>query len=83
VNNRHLGSFVTDITLSHHLAEELMATRCECFISESGISDADTVAALRSLGYNGFLVGETFMKTADPADTLRRFIAAVEASERG
>jgi indole-3-glycerol phosphate synthase len=43
-------------------------------ISESGISSPDTLLQLREAGFDGFLIGETFMKTEAPGETLRNFI---------
>ena len=43
-------------------------------ISESGLADPQTVAQLYQAGFNGFLMGERFMKTADPAAALQTFI---------
>jgi indole-3-glycerol phosphate synthase len=43
-------------------------------VSESGIYDPDTVRALRQAGFRGFLIGENFMKTADPGTALHDFI---------
>jgi indole-3-glycerol phosphate synthase len=43
-------------------------------ISESGISSPLTVKALRLAGYQGFLMGENFMKTKDPAEALKGFV---------
>ena len=43
-------------------------------VSESGISNPDTVRALRQAGFRGFLIGENFMKTADPGQALNDFI---------
>ncbi len=44
-------------------------------VSESGISNPDTVRALRQAGFRGFLIGETFMKTPDPGLALNEFIS--------
>jgi indole-3-glycerol phosphate synthase len=46
-------------------------------ISESGISDPQSIHALRDAHFKGFLIGETFMKTEDPAKTLAEFIASI------
>ena len=43
-------------------------------ISESGISDPQTVIDLQAAGYRGFLMGENFMKTTDPGKALDEFI---------
>ena len=72
INNRNLGSFVTDVQNSFRLAELLPKEAVK--VSESGISNPDTVKSLRQAGFNGFLIGENFMKTADPGQALHDFI---------
>ena len=72
INNRHLGSFVTDVETSYRLAERLPKEAVK--VSESGISNPQTINELRSAGFQGFLIGETFMKTDNPGATLREFI---------
>ena len=76
INNRNLGSFVTDVENSFRLAELLPKDAVK--VSESGISDPATVRALRSAGFRGFLIGENFMKTPDPGQALREFISATD-----
>lgn len=82
INNRNLGSFVTDVQNSFRLADKLRSV-CGCatdapsapvLVSESGISDTVTVRALRAAGFRGFLIGESFMKTEDPGAALNGFI---------
>ncbi|MDR0961024.1 MAG: indole-3-glycerol phosphate synthase TrpC, partial [Mediterranea sp.] len=77
VNNRNLGSFVTDVANSFSLGGWLQTSGCDCFVSESGISQPDTICRLRDAGYRGFLIGETFMKTGEPAETLRGLLASL------
>ena len=72
INNRNLGSFVTDVENSFRLAERLPKDAVK--VSESGISSPQTIRELRQVGFRGFLIGETFMKTADPGLTLKQFI---------
>ena len=72
INNRNLGSFVTDVENSFRLAELLPKEAVK--VSESGISNPETVKKLRSAGFRGFLIGENFMKTADPGQALNKFI---------
>jgi len=72
INNRNLGSFHTDVENSFRLAELL--PRDAVKVSESGISNPDTVKALRQAGFRGFLIGENFMKTADPGKALADFV---------
>ena len=75
VNNRNLGTFHTDVQNSYNLAEQLPDNYT--LVSESGISDPATVRELRQAGFNGFLIGETFMKTGDPGKALHNFIQQV------
>jgi len=44
-------------------------------VSESGISNPQTVRDLRQAGFRGFLIGETFMKTPHPGQALATFIS--------
>ncbi len=73
INNRHLGSFVTDVEHSFRMAELLPADVVK--VSESGIGNPATVRALRESGFRGFLIGESFMKTPHPGKALHDFIA--------
>ena len=83
INNRHLGSFVTDVETSFRLAERLRASVCcdsvatpsPLLVSESGISEPAVVRDLRAAGFRGFLIGETFMKTPDPGLALSNFLS--------
>lgn len=81
VNNRNLGSFVTDVQNSFRIADRLrQATEgpeAPLLVSESGISDPMTIRSLRSSGFRGFLIGETFMRTASPGDALREMVAGI------
>lgn len=79
VNNRNLGTFHTDVENSFHMAEKMQQITEEknlspLLISESGISDPAIVSSLRQAGFRGFLIGETFMKTGQPGETLAAFI---------
>lgn len=77
INNRNLGTFVTDVENSFRLAERLPADVCK--VSESGISDADTIKKLRKAGFNGFLIGEQFMKSDNPGQELGDFAKACKS----
>lgn len=72
VNNRNLGTFVTDIQISFDLADKIPNDFIK--ISESGISQPQTVIDLQQAGYKGFLMGENFMKTSNPGKALEDFI---------
>lgn len=76
VNNRNLGTFHTDVQNSFRIAELL--PKDTLLVSESGISSAETIRELRKVGYRGFLMGEAFMKTEDPARTLKELIEKIE-----
>ncbi len=72
VNNRNLHNFETSLQLS----VDLCALIPERFIkiSESGIQNANDVKYLKSYGYKGFLIGESFMKTKNPSNACKIFI---------
>ena len=72
VNNRNLGTFVTDVQNSFRMAAHLPEDRV--LVSESGIAGPDVIRLLREAGYRGFLIGESFMKTDDPGRALKEFI---------
>jgi indole-3-glycerol phosphate synthase len=73
VNNRHLGSFVTDTAVSFQMARLL--PQDAVLVSESGINHPETVRQLREVGFRGFLIGEAFMATPSPAHALQQFIS--------
>lgn len=79
VNNRHLGTFHTDVNHSFELAKVLPKELL--WVSESGIAQPQTVAALREIGFRGFLMGENFMKRANPGEALKSFIEELTAIE--
>ena len=63
VNNRNLKDFTVDTGNSRRL--RAMIPRDVRFVSESGVKDADDVAAARAMGADAVLVGETLMRAAD------------------
>jgi indole-3-glycerol phosphate synthase len=76
VNNRDLKSFVVSTEVSKRLAPLIPAQAVK--VSESGISNADTIRDLRKYGYQGFLIGETFMKQASPSLAAAEFIRELQ-----
>ncbi|GHT61991.1 indole-3-glycerol phosphate synthase [Bacteroidia bacterium] len=72
INNRNLKTFATDIRHTIELANKIPDTFLK--ISESGLSNPQTVIDLRKKGFKGFLMGENFMKTVQPGETLKEFI---------
>jgi indole-3-glycerol phosphate synthase len=72
VNNRDLNSFLVNINVSFELADILPSRMVK--ISESGISTPEKVKMLRKAGYQGFLMGEIFMKEVNPVAAFADFI---------
>ena len=75
INNRNLSTFVTDIQVSLDLGEKIPANFVK--ISESGISSVEVIRELRQHGFQGFLMGENFMKTHQPGEALKQFIESI------
>ena len=71
INNRNLKSFEVDIARSLSMAKQLPAGKIK--IAESGISTVAAIQQFRSHGFAGFLIGENFMKQADPGEAFTRF----------
>jgi indole-3-glycerol phosphate synthase len=76
VNNRNLKTFQVDLVHSVKLAEKLPAGVLK--VSESGISSVETVIQLYQAGFRAFLMGENFMKAADPGSAAEKFIRGLE-----
>ena len=75
VNNRNLGTFVTSVENSFRLAACLPEGKV--LVSESGISNPETVRKLKDVGFRGFLIGENFMKDNDPGEALASFVKEI------
>jgi indole-3-glycerol phosphate synthase len=76
VNNRDLKNFITDIDFSVRLYDQLPDDKVK--ISESGIKSLDDIIKLKSVGYNGFLIGEQFMLHADPGKACKSLIDSLK-----
>lgn len=72
VNNRNLKTFEVDINTSLRLFKHIPADKPA--IAESGISNTDTIVTLRRAGFKGFLIGENFMKQANPSVAFADFV---------
>ncbi len=72
VNNRNLADFTVSVETSYQLAEHIPSEFLK--ISESAISNPETIKQLKKAGFNGFLIGENFMKQADPGGAMREFV---------
>ncbi|MDE1981909.1 MAG: indole-3-glycerol phosphate synthase TrpC [Betaproteobacteria bacterium] len=68
INNRNLRTFETRLETTWTLSARVPAGRLP--ITESGIATREDVAAMRAHGVHAFLVGETFMRAADPGAAL-------------
>ena len=75
VNNRNLKTFEVDVQNSVRLFPLISNEFVK--ISESGISNPTTILSLKEVGFQGFLIGEHFMKTERPGDSCRDFIEAL------
>ena len=72
VNNRNLKTFEVSTDVSKKLANQISDEFVK--ISESGISNIEAIQELKTYGYSGFLIGENFMKTANPGEACQGFI---------
>ncbi len=72
VNNRNLGDFSVSVQHSYDLVQHIPSQFLK--ISESGISDPATIKELRDAGFDGFLIGENFMKESDPGKAMEEFV---------
>jgi len=75
VNNRNLGTFTVSIQHSYDLVEHIPSNFLK--ISESGISDPKKIADLKRVGFNGFLIGENFMKELNPGKAMQDFVSQI------
>jgi indole-3-glycerol phosphate synthase len=75
VNNRNLKTFEMNLDISRLLSKYIPKEMAK--ISESGISYPETIIELRSFGYEGFLMGESFMKHNRPELAAKDFIESL------
>lgn len=71
INNRNLKTFKVDFHHAINLSEKLPEKSIK--IAESGIKTAKDMQLLKTKGFDGFLIGESFMKTKNPALTCTKF----------
>jgi len=72
VNNRNLKTFEVSTDISKQLSEKIPNEFVK--VSESGISSVEAIKDLKNYGYQGFLIGENFMKTDNPGLSAKEFI---------
>ena len=77
VNNRNLKTFDVSLDTSKSLSELIPDDFVK--VSESGISSVKAIKELQPFGYQGFLIGENFMKTDNPGENASQFIKQLEA----
>lgn len=75
INNRNLKTFEVDLEHSMNLANQIPDSALK--VSESGISDPRIITGLKEYGFQGFLIGENFMKTDNPGEACKEFIAQI------
>ncbi|MEW4922856.1 indole-3-glycerol phosphate synthase TrpC [Algibacter sp. 2305UL17-15] len=76
VNNRNLKTF--DVSLETSKALSNLIPNDFVKVSESGISNIEAIKELQPYGYQGFLIGENFMKTDNPGESATEFIKTLE-----
>lgn len=71
VNNRNLKTFEVDLEHSTRLAEKIGSDFVK--VAESGINDVNNIRYLKAHGFQGFLIGEYFMKQKSPMEAFKNF----------
>lgn len=77
VNNRNLKTFEVDLKHSRELSSYIPKDFVK--VSESGISNVAAIKVLKTHGFQGFLIGENFMKTDNPGESAKEFIKKLNA----
>ena len=72
VNNRNLKTFEVSLDNSKNLSKLIPSDKVK--ISESGISSLEAIDELKQYGFQGFLIGENFMKTENPGEAAIDFL---------
>jgi len=75
VNNRNLKTFEVSTDISKELSTKIPDEFVK--VSESGISSIEAIQDLKNYGYQGFLIGENFMKTENPGASAVEFIKSL------
>jgi indole-3-glycerol phosphate synthase len=73
VNNRNLNTFEVDVHRGIALLQ--MAPKGTCLVSESGLATTDDLRLLQSEGIHAALIGESFMRSADPGRELASMLS--------
>lgn len=75
INNRNLNTFEVDVEQSVRMAQKLDVKIVK--VAESGISSPEMISYFRGAGFDGFLIGENFMREPDPGLACENFIRSV------
>ena len=73
INNRNLKTFEVSLKTSKELIKQIPDEFVK--VSESGISSIEAIKELKPHGFEGFLIGENFMKTDNPGESAKTFIS--------
>ncbi|MBK9339818.1 MAG: indole-3-glycerol phosphate synthase TrpC [Rhodoferax sp.] len=73
INNRNLKTFEVSLDTTISMLADVPKDRL--LVTESGITTPADVARMREVGVNAFLVGEAFMRAADPGEALAKLFA--------
>ena len=76
INNRDLRTFRVDLERSLAMAAKIPTGKIK--IAESGIHSAEQIALFKRNGYQGFLIGEQFMKEPDPVIAFSNFVTSLK-----
>jgi indole-3-glycerol phosphate synthase len=76
INNRNLKTFVVNLEQSVKLAEKIPDEFLK--VSESGIDSPEDIIFLIQHGFDGFLIGESFMKSKNPAEAFAAFVESLK-----
>jgi len=77
INNRNLKTFDVDIERSLRMAERIPFPKFK--IAESGISSVNDILLFKQHGFQGFLIGENFMKATNPTIAFAEFVKQLKA----
>ena len=77
INNRNLKTFEVDLRHSRELSSYIPKDFVK--VSESGIGNVASIKRLKTHGFQGFLIGENFMKTDNPGESAKEFIKKLNA----
>ena len=72
INNRNLRTFATSLQTTIDLLPGIPEGRL--VVTESGINDRRDIARLRERGVHAFLIGEAFMRAANPGEALQELL---------